>query len=313
MGVISDFQPIAVVCAADNNYAMPLAVTVRSALANLNSNCKMFLFILDGGITKTNKHKIIKSLDSEQIEISWVQLNNALFENLALNRHVTIPTYYRLLLPQVLPKHFDKAIYLDSDMVVTGDLADLWNIDIGDNYVLAVQDDVQLYVSMCEALQNYQELDISPDAKYFNAGLLVINIHKWRTENIGSRIIEYLQQNQKYLPNDQDGLNAILAGKWGELHPKWNQMPRIYDDSFGKNSPFPEDIYQDVLHHPCIIHFTNTPKPWYAGLRVECEHPKKDLFFHYLDMTDWSGWRDTLWRRLGRKFMKMTFINTSKL
>lgn len=313
MSISSNSQPIVLVCAADNNYAMPLAVTIRSALENLGTNQKIALFVLDGGITESNKNKIIKSLQSEQIEISWVQPDNALFENLALNRHVTIPTYYRLILPQILPKSFQKVIYLDTDMVVTGNLQELWNIDVGDNYVLAVQDDIQLYISMSEAFRNYHELGVSPDSKYFNAGLLVINLKKWRTDNIGSKVIEYLEENKEYALNDQDGLNAVLAGKWGELHPKWNQMPRIYDYSSSKDSPLAEDIYKDTLEQPCIIHFTNTPKPWYAGVKSECTHPKKDLFFQYLDATAWSGWRDTIWRRLARKFMKLTSLNTSKL
>lgn len=313
MSLASDQQPVVIVCAADNNYAMPLAVTVRSAIANFKSDRQLALFILDGGISKTNKRKIAKSLDSKQVNITWIRLDDALFEDLALNRHVTIPTYYRLLLPQILPPEFTKAIYLDSDMVVTGNLAELWNIDIGDNYLLAVQDDVLLNISMCEALPNYQKLGIAPDAKYFNAGLLVINVAKWRAENIGQKILDYIRDNQQYRPNDQDGLNAILATKWGELHPKWNQMPRVYDESFRKNNLFPENVYQELLHHPCIIHFTNTPKPWYAGLRSECQHPKKDLFFQYLDMTAWKGWRDTMWRRLSRKFLKLALVNNSKL
>jgi lipopolysaccharide biosynthesis glycosyltransferase len=70
MCINSKFQPIILVCAADNNYAMPLAVTVRSALANLKSNRKIGLFILDGGISKSNNNKIIKSLQSAQIDIS---------------------------------------------------------------------------------------------------------------------------------------------------------------------------------------------------------------------------------------------------
>ncbi|MCM0592691.2 MAG: glycosyltransferase family 8 protein [Gloeotrichia echinulata IR180] len=313
MAVISEIQPIVVVCAADNNYAMPLAVTVRSALANLKSNRKMSLFILDGGISKFNQRKIIKSLPSEQVDISWIKIDNRVLDNLVLTRHLTVTCYYRLLITKFLSQELDKVIYLDSDMVVTGNLENLWNIDLGNNYVLAVQDDVELYISMSSGLRNYHELGIDPDSKYFNSGLLVINLEKWRSENIGEKVIEYVKHNREYVQNDQDGLNAVLAGKWGELHPRWNQMPRIYHYSSWKDSPFAEDIYNELLHQPNIIHFTNSPKPWCSGLRVECQHPQKDLFFHYLDMTDWSGWRDTFWRRLGRKFMKMTFINTSKL
>lgn len=314
MYVDSTLQPIILVCAADNNYAMPLAVMVRSALANLESNRKIALFILDGGISKSNKNKITKSLQSEQIDISWLQIDDTQLNNLILTGHLTTAAYYRLLIPKLLPPEFNKAIYLDSDMIVKGNLEELWNIPLKDNYVLAVQDDHQLYISMSEGLRNYQDTGICPDYKYFNSGLLVINLEKWRKENIGAKIIEYINQNKEYVKdNDQDGLNAILAGKWGEIHPRWNQMPRIYDYSSWQESPYPEDIYKELLHKPYIIHFTNSPKPWYAGLQAECKHPKKDLFFQYLDMTSWSGWRDTFLRKLGRKFMKMTSLTTSKL
>ncbi|MBD2605195.1 glycosyltransferase family 8 protein [Scytonema hofmannii FACHB-248] len=311
MSVCSNSQPIVLVCAADNNYAMPLAVTVRSALTNIKSNRKIALFIIDGGISQVNKRKIIKSLNSEQIDISWVQPDNTLFEDLVVSRHLTVSAYYRLFIPELLPQKFDKAIYLDSDMVVTGDLEELWNIDVGDNYVLAVQDDHQLYISISDALETYNKLGIPLDYKYFNSGLLVMNLEKWRSENIGKKIIECMKR--EHLSNDQDGLNAVLAGKWQELHPKWNQMPRIYEYSSWKDSPFPEPVYNDLLHQPQIIHFSTLPKPWYAGLRCECTHPKKDLFFRYLDVTAWSGWRDTIWRRLARKFMKLTSLNTAKL
>lgn len=313
MCINSKFQPIILVCAADNNYAMPLAVTVRSALANLKSNRKIALFILDGGISKSNKKKIIKSLQSEKLDISWIQIDETQLTNLVLTRHLTTTAYYRLLITKFLPLEFDKAIYLDTDMIVKGNLEELWNIPLEDNYALAVQDDVELYISMSEGLRNYQDVGICPDYKYFNSGLLVINLEKWRSENIGEKVLEYIRQNREYVRNDQDGLNAILAGKWGEIHPRWNQMPRIYDYLSWKESPHTEDIYEELLHKPYIIHFTNSPKPWYAGLKAECRHPKKDLFFQYLDMTDWSGWRDTFWIRLVRKFMKLTSLTTSKL
>ncbi|WP_016949056.1 glycosyltransferase family 8 protein [Anabaena sp. PCC 7108] len=313
MYIDSTLQPIILVCAADNNYAMPLAVTVRSALANLKSKRQIALFILDGGINKTNKNKIIKSLQSDQVEISWIQIDDTQLNNLVLTRHLTTTSYYRLLITKFLPPEFDKAIYLDTDMVVKGNLEELWNIPLEDNYVLAVQDDVELYISMSDGLKNYKEVGISPDLKYFNSGLLVINLKQWRNENIGEKVLEYITQNREYVRNDQDGLNAVLAGKWQEIHPRWNQMPRIYDYSSWKESPYAEDIYEELLHQPYIIHFTNSPKPWYAGLQTECKHPKKDLFFQYLDMTSWSGWRDTVWRRLVRKLLKVTSLTTSKL
>jgi lipopolysaccharide biosynthesis glycosyltransferase len=276
-------EPIVLVCAADENYAMPLAVTVYSASLNLKSQQRIELFVIDGGIKESTKSRIKKSLASESITISWVQPTETLFNNLPLTDTLTTATYYRLLIAQLIPTHFHKAIYLDTDVVVKGDLSQLWNIDIGDNYVLAVQDISQR------------------SFKYFNSGVLVINLEKWRTDNTGSKVIEYIEQNRDSIRwLDQDGLNGVLAEKWGELDPRWNQMHAIHEYSSWRESPYAEDVYNDVLHNPYIVHFTTPPKPWQKG----CKHPGKDLFFQYLDMTDWSGWRNTIWRRMWRRVRK---------
>ncbi len=278
-------EPIVLVCAADENYAMPLAVTVYSASLNLKSQQRIELFVIDGGIKKSTKSRIKKSLASKSLNISWVQPTEKLLDKLPLTDILTTATYYRLLIAQLIPTHFHKAIYLDTDVVVKGDLSQLWNIDIGDNYVLAVQDISQR------------------SFKYFNSGVLVINLEKWRTDNTGSKVIEYIEENRdsvRWL--DQDGLNGVLAEKWGELDPRWNQMHAIHEYSSWTESPYEEDVYNDVLHNPYIVHFTTPPKPW----QISCKHPCQDLFFHYLDMTDWSGWRNTIWRRMWRRVRKET-------
>lgn len=276
-------EAIVLVCAADENYAMPLAVTVYSASLNLKSKQRIELFVIDGGIKKSTKSRIKKSLASESLTISWIQPTEKILDKLPLTDTLTTATYYRLLVAQLIPAHFHKAIYLDTDVVVKGDLSQLWNIDIGENYVLAVQDISQR------------------SFKYFNSGVLVINLEKWRTENIGSRVIEYIEQNRDSIRwLDQDGLNGVLVEKWGELDPRWNQMHAIHEYSSWRESPYAEDVYNDVLHNPYIVHFTTPPKPWQKG----CKHPGKDLFFQYLDMTDWSGWRNTIWRRMWRRVRK---------
>jgi lipopolysaccharide biosynthesis glycosyltransferase len=278
-------EPIVLVCAADENYAMPLAVTVYSASLNLKFQQRIELFVIDGGIKKSTKSRIKKSLASKSLNISWVQPTEKLLDKLPLTDILTTATYYRLLIAQLIPTHFHKAIYLDTDVVVKGDLSQLWNIDIGDNYVLAVQDISQR------------------SFKYFNSGVLVINLEKWRTDNTGSKVIEYIEQNRDSIRwLDQDGLNGVLAEKWGELDPRWNQMHAIHEYSSWTESPYEEDVYNDVLHNPYIVHFTTPPKPWQRS----CKHPCQNLFFHYLDMTDWSGWRNTIWRRMWRRVRKET-------
>lgn len=128
----SKSQSMAIVCAADENYAMPLAVTLRSVVVNLKNEPKVSIFVIDGGISQRSKRRIIKSCGSQQVDISWIQPNESLLANLKVERHLTIVTYYRLLIPQIVPEQFNKVIYLDSDMVVQGNLEELWQIEIGD-------------------------------------------------------------------------------------------------------------------------------------------------------------------------------------
>ncbi|MDV2993645.1 MAG: General stress protein A [Chroococcidiopsis sp. SAG 2025] len=285
----SDIESIVVVCAADNNYVIPLSVTLKSILANLKNSQTIACFVIDGGIEEVSKQKILKSLDSQQIVIEWLLPTDSTLSKVKVSGHVTVATYYRLLIPDLLPQQIKKAIYLDCDLVVNQDLQKLWAIDIDNNYLLAVQDmGIREVSNPRGGLHNYKELGIPPHAKYLNAGVMVFNLEKWRTENISTQAIEYLEQNKEHVLNwDQDGVNAVLVGKWGELDPRWNQTPSVYKYRSWKDSPFTEEMYKSVIQQPYIVHFATAIKPWH----YYCEHPAKDLFFQYLDMTSWSGWR----------------------
>lgn len=300
-------KQIIVVCAADNNYAMQVAVTGKSALANLQGDRKILLFIIDGGITNHNKQKILKSLDSEKCQVKFLPQPDSLLGNnieeinkrlgpdgKTIAKYVSIAAFFRLLIPEILSNELEKAIYLDCDLVVRGNLEQLWQTDLGDNYVLAAQDSWIPYVSNPNGLLNYKELKISSDSKYFNTGVLVINLKKWRTDNISARAINYLKEKTEYVRwHDQDILNALFAGQWGELDPRWNCSPSsVYGFSSWKESPFTEEVYNNLIRDPCIVHYVSNKKPWTSRHTL-----LKEYFFEYVDMTAWSGWRLTIWRR----------------
>lgn len=295
-------EPIVLVCSADENYAMPMTAMLYSVLANLKTNTHVLISVLDGGIHPSTKQKVLQSLQQQHIQfhLDWIQPDHTLLQGLPLNHRFTLAAYYRLLISESLPAHVNKAIYLDCDMIVQGNVAALWQAEMGDNYALAVQDDYQPLVSSrggC-GLSNYQELGLNPEQKYFNSGLLVINLKKWREDDIGSKVLEFSRQNWTHIVNaDQDGLNAVFQGHWGQLSERWNQMPSIYTYASWQESPYDAIAFQALQDHPYITHYTNAPKPW----RQQCEHPAKALFYAYLDQTAWRGWRDTLWRRVGRK------------
>ena len=303
-------ESIVVVCAADNNYAMPLAVTMRSAIENLTSKCKIVFYIIDGGISKVNKQKILKSLIPGSCRVEFIEISNASIDSISgLHRskpaHVSIASFYRLLLPELLPEHLEKVIYLDCDLTIEGDLWQLWQADLGENYLLAVRDTWIPFISSPPGKLNYQKLGIDPNAPYFNAGVLVINLKKWRNDNFSVRAIRYFMENLDYIGlYDQGLLNALFVGKWEQLDARWNfNVTSFYDTSSNhyyswnhSESLLSEDIYNSLINSPYIIHFVSENKPW-----VSRYCPYKETFFKYVDKTQWSGWRITIWRRLWRK------------
>lgn len=302
-----NYGQIVVVCAADNNYAMPLAVTMRSAIENLEDQHKIHFYIIDGGIQENNKQKILKSLVPDKCEVKFVTVPDFWLqeitkvhaycevENITANKYLSVAAYYRLFIPAILPETIEKAIYLDCDLVVRGNLAQLWQIEIGENYILAAQDMGIMQVSTTPyGLLNYQELGIAPEAKYFNSGVLVLNLKKWRNEQFIVKALTYFKSNSNYVRfHDQDVLNALLPGAWGELPPQWNFQPTIHISASWNENPLLAETYDKLSQNPNIIHYTSALKPWNSNRALF-----KEYFFTYVDLTAWSGWRFTIWRRL---------------
>jgi lipopolysaccharide biosynthesis glycosyltransferase len=284
-------SPIVVVCAADDNYAMPLAVTIRSAIENLDHALEILLFVIDDDIRPQNKYRITNSLKHKKCEIRWIPKPSILSKQGILNNQLpslqtlSNATWYRLLIPELLPAELSKAIYLDCDLVVKQDLGKLWDMDLGDNYLLAACTKFVRYVSHPRGLVNWQELGFSEDDKYLSAGVLVFNLTKWRSENLCAKALNYIEQNLQYIRwHDNDVLVAIVRDQWKELDLRWNST-----EARGMTQEEIDDAY--------ILHYTSPEKPW----SVPQNNPATDLFFHYLRMTDWKGYRQDLPQRLWRR------------
>jgi lipopolysaccharide biosynthesis glycosyltransferase len=311
-------KTIYLACAADDFYAMPLGVTVYSALANLQDDYHLALFVLDDDIRHANKRKLAASLDANRVTIEWIQPSATQIRKIYDRSTSPYPksAYLRLLLPALIPDAIKKIIYLDTDIVVTGNLAELWNIEIGDWALLAVQDPVHRYAYQTRHLQHLDlaALGVRAEHKYLNSGVLVMNLDKWRSENLADRIMSLMMQYEQLPFPDQDGISIALAGQWGELEPRWNQVHIIHNLSSWDESSYSQETFYNTLHYPYVIHFTNRPKPWMPG----CTHPQRDLFWQYMQMTAWAGWTNTKWnymeqllrrsmRRLKRKVKRSLY------
>jgi lipopolysaccharide biosynthesis glycosyltransferase len=191
-------------------------------------------------------------------------------------------TFLRLLVPDVLPHTISRVIYLDSDLVVVDDLSRLWDMDMGGMPILAARDRIGT-VSAPLGLANWRELGIPADTKYFNAGVLVLDLERWRREHWSDRLLAYLVENEAILRNsDQDGFNALFGNDWREIDFRWNWQ--VMPD---RRRAKAAGCWGMELTEKSVVHFVTSAKPWLPG----SGYPERALFYRYVDRTAWRGWR----------------------
>lgn len=307
---VPDRDPV-VVLAADDNFAMGLAATVRSALDNLAADRKLRLFVLDGGLTSATKERLLRSWPEGRYEIRWIRVDAQALTGLPVFGHISVVAYYRILIPRVLPSEVERVIYLDSDLIVRTDLGRLWDCALAGSWCLAAQDCAAPYLDASQALENfhlcgrhlgsaqpvsnYRELGLRPEAAYFNSGVLVIDLGAWRDADLPRQLLACLEEHRQHVRWwDQYALNVVLSGRWGPLDLRWNQGSHVFVYPSWRQSPFDRQTYEQLRSDPYIVHFTTGSKPW----SPPCRHPLRGDFFEYLDRTAWAGWRPSRLKRL---------------
>jgi len=263
-------------------------------------------------LTDESKTRLLASWSSRQIEVSWIQPDAQLLRGLTVSRHVSLATYYRVLMPRLLPAEVTRAIYLDADLLVRADLGRLWNEDQAGAACLAVPDTAAPYIDAREALPsyarcrrylaasepvpNFRELGLAPTAKYFNAGVLVADLALWRARDLTDQLLRCLHEQRQHVQWwDQYALNVVLADQWRELDPRWNQGAHAYTFPTWRESPFDQATFQQLRADPWIVHFTSREKPWH----YYCRHPFRRDFLTVAAETAWRGWRPELPRERG--------------
>ncbi|MGM9993531.1 MAG: glycosyltransferase [Candidatus Avigastranaerophilus sp.] len=256
----------------DSKYVEQLAVSMCSILKNADDNDNITFYILDGGLTQKEKSGIEKLKEIKDFSVRYININPEEFANCPLNvikkgdkyepTHVTLPAYFRIKLPSLL-KELDKILYLDCDVVVRTSLKELFEQDVTDKAVLMTLD--------AESEKEAERLGIK---RYFNSGVLFINLDYWRKNDVENKLLGYINENQrKILWFDQDVINDVLEGQIGEISNKWNYQYFQY-----------EEIDINEFANSSIIHMAGRFKPWLMSF----EHPVYDLYYYYLSFTRWN-------------------------
>ena len=264
----NNLEVIPIFFAVDDGYMPFLAVALQSLIENSSKNYYYSIKILYTNITEENKKKIGK-YEKENVNIEFVDLNyytEKVKDKLYTRDYYTKTTYFRLFIPNLYPQ-YNKAIYLDSDIVVLGDIAELYNQNIGSNLVAAAPDDV---IQTTKVFQEYAEkvVGVADYRNYFNAGILLMNLDEFRKFHFQEKFLYLLETIKFTVAQDQDYLNRLCKGKVKIISKMWDRMPITKDDVKE------EDIK--------LIHYNLAYKPWHFDNILY-----KDYFWEYAKKTEY--------------------------
>ena len=277
-----------VVFASDDNYSSFLSIAIFSLLKNNENDFdKINIFILDDGISKSNKKKINDLFNSYSCSITFIEtkkLDEMDFNVLGLDRNLnksSLTTYARLFMSTLLPSNIDKVLYLDCDSLIVDSYKDLWNTDISNYYCAGVLDGINTAVK--------RSLGFNKEDTYINAGFLLVNLKRWRNEKVEEKFIKFMAENQhRFYQHDQGVLNNIFKDNILIVNPKYNLQ--IYFQTLDYNLArkftcmeteyYTKEIVDAARENPVFLHFCgpNYDRPWYNK-----DHPYAEMFKEYAE------------------------------
>ena len=242
-------REIPVFFAVDDGYCPFLAVAIQSLIDNSSADNRYLIKILNTDISNENKRRIAK-YERDNVDIEFVDLNyyiQKVKDKLYTRDYYSKTTYFRLFLPNLYPQ-YDKVLYLDSDIVILDDIAKLYNIELGTDLVAAAPDDI---IQFNEVFQVYAEkvVGVADYRRYFNAGVLLMNLHEMRRFRFQEKFIYSLDRITFAVAQDQDYLNRLCKGRVKLIERTWNRMP--IEDSKIRT----EDVK--------LVHCNLAFKPWH--------------------------------------------------
>ncbi|MFC5283060.1 glycosyltransferase family 8 protein [Pedobacter alpinus] len=281
---------ISIAVASNNNYAILMAVLIKSIVFNHHTDEDITFYVLNDKISSSNQDKINSLIkNSPEITIKWINADSVFPKNVKFpmdNSAFPFTAYLRLFAPFVVEESVKKLIYFDVDMVVRKDVSELWNMNMQGYTMAAVLDVGKTAGTPWGGIPNYKQLGIDANAKYFNSGMMIIDCEKWRNENIPEMVFKAMRDNIEHVNfADQYGLNVVFTGKWLAIDPLWNWFANIYHPN------------------PKCIHYLDI-KPIFKSYNSDIVLQKE--FFKYLEMTPWKGisLKSDFSRLLGKAIIK---------
>jgi UDP-glucose/galactose:(glucosyl)LPS alpha-1,2-glucosyl/galactosyltransferase len=256
-------EPLVVACSADAAYLPHAATMLHSVMTNAGG-LRVEAHVLHGPkLDKRALEKVVAMAERTGAALATHEIPDARIEGLPGIHQAGIPStiWYRVDLPQLLPAT-ERVLYLDGDTLAVDSLAPLWQTDLTGNHVGAV---TNVFEPWNLGYPGSMGLELSGPRSYFNSGVLLMNLEQMRRDECSTAIREWALANRDRLPwGDQDALNAVLAERRVELHPRWNCMNSVllFDSA---SDVFGAEAVAEARARPGIRHFEGPGqnKPWH--------------------------------------------------
>ncbi len=255
-------KKIPIFFSVDDNYIPYLDVAISSLITNASRTYEYRIIVLNTGLNEDNVRKV-KQNEKAGFTIDFVDISEEV-ENIKSRLknvyHFSVVTYYRLFIASLFPQ-YDKVLYLDCDLVVLGDVSELYHMELGDNILAAAPEQ---FVQNTSEFRSYARnaLGVDPDG-YINAGVLLMNLKEFRKNKIEERFVNLITEYDfDLLDPDQAYLNYLCLGKIRVLPNGWNKESMPLDCEGEKN----------------IVHYALYKKPWQYDDVIDGEH-----FWYYAE------------------------------
>lgn len=288
-----------IVYSSSDLYSELAAASIVSVFENSRDADEINVFVIDIGISSANKRSLEKLAEKYGRKLYF--LENLRAEDIAKTKIKVgrwhISTFSRLFLLHVLPEDIKKVIYIDCDMIIRHSLVPLWNMDMEGTWCMSADD--------CRGKMYRKDIGINPESIYTNNGLMVIDLDAWRRYNVEELFIAFINRyhgDVTYV--DQGVLNGVLQPlKKVKLLPiSYNAQTVCYDLGYDGiqacRKPvwaYSKEEFERDIADPVVVHFTTCfmsgTRPWFKN----DNHPYRDEFLKYRNMTDWKKrplWED---------------------
>lgn len=290
-------------CATDDNYAQHCGVMLCSLFEN-NKESEYVVHILmnQDTLSEQNRDKLRQLVEKYHSECIFHHVDGTKLKGVQYrkNRPLTEAAYYRILYASIFDESIHKIFYLDCDIVVNGKIDEIFDLDISE-YGLAAVQDVDMYED-----DHRMQMSLPYERCMFCSGVMLINLDYWRENHVEEKLLYYAKKPRHVYLHDQDALNAVFHNKWFRLAPKWNKFNMGYLEDW---QFLTKQDKEEFLHNPIIIHFL-VLKPWF-----DIPHLKyKELYYKYLDLTEWKGFVPIRRKNDSQYSLgKMIFLNNMRL